>query len=52
MVEKYGPVDATPPWTTEHEERLRMLILAGKNVAAVAKELMRTEAAVQGELTN
>lgn len=48
MVEKLGPAGATPSWTPEDEERLRTLILAGKNVAAVAKELMRTEAAVSG----
>jgi hypothetical protein len=44
MVEKHGPAGATPPWTAEDEERLRRLILAGKNVAVVSKELMRTEA--------
>ena len=48
MVEKHGPTGATPPWTAEDEERLRRLILAGKNVAIVSKELMRTEAAVSG----
>ena len=40
--------NATPPWTAEDEERLTRLILAGKNVAVVAKELMPTEAVVSG----
>jgi hypothetical protein len=48
MVEKHGPAGATPPWTAEDEEQLRRVILAGKNVAVVSKELMRTEAAVLG----
>ena len=45
MVEKHGPAT---PWTAEDEELLRRLIIAGKNVAVVSKELMRTEAAVSG----
>jgi hypothetical protein len=36
------------PWTPEDEARLRTLIEANRNLAVVAKELKRTEAAVAG----
>ena len=37
----------SPPWTPEEDERLRKLALTGTSVAAMAKQMKRSTAAVR-----
>jgi hypothetical protein len=41
------PVVGSPPWTPEEDERLRKLALTGISVAAMAKQMHRSMAAVR-----
>ena len=41
------PLIAGPPWTLEEDELLRSLALSGASVAAMAKRLQRSQAAVR-----
>jgi hypothetical protein len=41
------PVVGRPPWTSEEDERLRKLALTRTSVAAMAKQMHRSVAAVR-----
>jgi hypothetical protein len=41
------PLVASPPWTTEDEQRLRVLLIGGAPPSAIGKQLNRSEGAVR-----
>ena len=41
------PVDGSPPWAPEEDERLPKLALTGTTVATMAKQMHRSMAAVR-----
>jgi hypothetical protein len=41
-------VVASPLWTPDEDERLRAMALSGASVAAIAKQIKRSKAAVRG----
>jgi hypothetical protein len=40
------PLIASPPWTSEEDDRLRGLAEDGRNAAVIADRLMRSQSAV------
>jgi hypothetical protein len=45
------PLIASPPWTTEDEQRLRVLLISGEHPAMIGKQLQRSEVAIRQRMT-